>query len=299
MPFGITVAGGCNGSTSTNQTQLNNQAKIILGYNNTLYVVDKSWRLLVFDLNTRAGSVLRTFNNYPAFVALDSSASNIYIGVLLLNLIYIWPTNATFPSNGISYNNCSMNWVYGPTGIIVDSVGNVYISSYYCNWVVKWTPNATSTTLVAGSSTGAPGTDSRSLYIPYGLALDEPNSFIYVTDRYNHRIQRFVLGGSGVGVTVAGDRNPSAAAYELYIPTDIYLSKIDGSLYICDNGNNRIQKWTPNATSGITVAGSPTGISGNTSYLLNGPYGIAIDDGENYLYVSDSMNNRVQRFPLH
>jgi DNA-binding beta-propeller fold protein YncE len=32
---------------------------------------------------------------------------------------------------------------------------------------------------------------------------------------------------------------------------------------------------------------------------MNHPYSIAIDDQENYVYVSDSGNNRIQRFPLH
>jgi sugar lactone lactonase YvrE len=137
------------------------------------------------------------------------------------------------------------------------------------------------------------------LYQPYGLALDESNSFLYVVDRYNNRIQRFVLGGSGIGVTVAGGNGQGSAANQLSNPAGICLSRLDGSLYIADDSNNRIQKWVQNATSGTTIAGSPNGISGSTPYLLNSPFGVAIDDEENYLYVSDIVNNRIQRFPLH
>jgi sugar lactone lactonase YvrE len=192
-----------------------------------------------------------------------------------------------------------MNWLYLPTGIVVDSVGNVYISSYYCCWITKWAPNATSGTLVAGSSTGTPGGNSLSLYGAYGLALDEPNSFIYVADLYNNRIQRFVLGGSGIGVTVAGGNGAGSAANQLNSPYDIYLSRLDGSLYITDSSNNRIQKWQKNATSGITVAGSSSGISGRTPYLLQTPIALTMDYDENYLYVVDSANNRIQRFSLY
>jgi DNA-binding beta-propeller fold protein YncE len=210
--------------------------------------------------------------------------------------VYIWPTNQTIPPNGIPGGNCSLSTVRGPTGITVDSVGNVYISSLYCNWITKWAPNATSSTLFAGSPTGNSGWDNVTLSAPYGLALDEVNSFLYVADRYNSRIQRFPLNGSGVGVTVAGDLSTGTASNELYRPTDVYLSKLDGSLYIVDCYNNRIQNWAINATFGITVAGDPNGASGNTPYLLNRPYAFAFDNQEQYMYVSDSGNNRIQRF---
>jgi DNA-binding beta-propeller fold protein YncE len=192
-----------------------------------------------------------------------------------------------------------MYWPSSPSGIVVDSVGNVYISSYFCNWVTKWAPNANSATVAAGSSSGTSGSDSLSLIHPYNLALDEANSWIYVADRYNHRIQRFVLGGSGVGVTVAGGNGQGSAANQLNNPIDIYRSRFDGSIYIADSSNNRVQKWGINATSGITVAGSPNGAVGQTSYLMSLTYSLAVDYDENYLYVSDSDNSRIQRFSLH
>jgi DNA-binding beta-propeller fold protein YncE len=299
MPFGITVAGGCNGSASTNQTLLNDPSGIAVGFNNTFYVTDTTDRLFVFDLNNRTGRVLTTFSSWPALLFFDNRTSNIYATIYSINLVYIWPTNQTIPPSGISYSSCSMNWVYTPMGITVDSVGNVYISNLYCNWVTKWAPNATNSTIVAGSPTGSSGSNSLSLYQPYGLALDESNSFLYVVDRYNNRIQRFVLGGSGIGVTVAGGNGQGSAANQLSNPAGICLSRLDGSLYIADDSNSRIQKWVQNATSGTTVAGSPNGILGQMPYLLWSPFGIAIDDEENYLYVSDGLNNRIQRFSLH
>ncbi|CAF3795647.1 unnamed protein product [Rotaria socialis] len=191
---------------------------------------------------------------------------------MYISLAFIWPTNKTIPSNGVTHSNCSMFWLYYPTGIAVDSMGNVYIASYFCNWVTKWAPNATSGTVIAGSPLGISGSNSQSLYIPYALALNESNSFIYVTDRYNHRIQRFALNGTGPGVTVAGGNGAGVTANQLYAPTDVFLSRIDGSVYIADTSNNRIQKWQRNATFGITVAGNPHGIAGQAPYLLNKTY---------------------------
>jgi DNA-binding beta-propeller fold protein YncE len=299
MPFGITVVGRCNGNASTNQTILLGPAGISLGYNNTLYVEDATDQLFVFEINNLTGRVLGSFTGWPAFLFFDNRTSNVYISTYRENLVYIWPTNQTIPPSGISYNNCSMYGLYVPTGIIVDSVGNVYIASSFCNRVTKWAPNATIGTLVVGSATGSSGSDSLSFFEPFGLALDESNSFLYVVDAYNYRIQRFVLGGSGIGVTVAGGNGQGSAANQFNLPTGIYVSRLDGSLYIADFYGNRIQKWVQNATFGTTVAGNPNGTSGSTPYLLNSPFGIAIDDGENYLYVADTANSRIQRFSLH
>ena len=298
MNFGLTVAGVCNGSSSINQTILDSQSDVTIDYNNTLYVGDESSRFFAFDANNRIGRVLRNFSSWPTFSFFDNRTSLIYTSVILSHLVYIWPTNKTIPPNGISFSNCSMNWLAYPTGIVVDSMGNAYISSYYCSWVTKWAPNATNSTLVAGSPSGSAGSTSQLLTAAYNLALDETNSFIYVADRLNHRIQRFVLGGSGIGETVAGGNGMGSAANQLSHPSDIYLSRFSNSIYIADSYNNRIQKWEINGTVGTTVAGSPNGTAGSTPYLMDLAYGLAIDYEENYLYVSDSNNNRIQRFSL-
>ena len=70
----------------------------------------------------------------------------------------------------------------------------------------------------------------------------------------------------------------------------------NNTLYICDNGNNRIQKWLPGATSGTTVAGSSSDNNGASSILLNQPIDLTFDQN-GYMYVVDYYNDRVQRFP--
>jgi DNA-binding beta-propeller fold protein YncE len=242
MRFGTTIAGGCNGSASTNQTILKSPSDIGLGYHNTFYVGDGSNRLQAFEFNNRTGRVLKSFGYAFALLFVDNRTSNMYITVFAANLVYIWPTNPTIPLSGISHSNCSMNWVHAPSEITVHSVGNVYISSADRNRATKWAPNANNSIVIDGSSTGSTGSSSLSLNQAYGLALDESKSFLYVVDRYNHRIQRFILGGSGIGVTVAGGNGQGSAANQFYYPNDIYVSKSDGSLYIGDCDNNRIQQ---------------------------------------------------------
>ena len=225
MRFGVTVAGDCNGNTSI----LDAPGDVALDLNNTLYVANTNNRLLIFPLNNLTGQTLQTFSSRPCYIYFDQRTLNFYISFINQGRVYIRPANKTIPPNGINYNNCSLNGIWTPTIMVVDSNGTVYISSYNCNFVTKWLPDATTGILVAGSPTGSYGSTSTTLYIPYGLALDEINGYLYVADRYNSRIQRFNLNGSNIGTTILGSAGVGTNANQLNLPTDIYLSKIDGS----------------------------------------------------------------------
>ncbi len=63
-----------------------------------------------------------------------------------------------------------------------------------------------------------------------------------------------------------------------------------GSVYVADSNNQRVVKWTVNATEGIVVAGG----KGNGSQIdqLNIPGGIIVDEKET-IYVVDEHNHRV------
>lgn len=295
---GVTVAGGCNGSASTNQTVLAWPADVLLAPNDTLYVANYDGRVLAFDKNKRTSRTLATFGNWSTFMYLDNRTSELYVSVLDLDRVYVLPSNRTIPPNGTWTGVCLSNRIRFPTVVITDSTGNAYISSTGCNHVLKWARNASNGTVVAGLSGGVAGSNAQSLSGPYGLALDELNGFLYVADRNNHRIQRFYTNGSSTGVTIAGGNGLGINSNQLNGPTEILLSKVDAALYIADRMNNRVQKWFLNASSGITVAGSTTGLVGQTAFLMNGAYAIALNEDESYLYVTDTNNIRIQRYQL-
>jgi sugar lactone lactonase YvrE len=296
--YGITVAGGCNGNTSTNQTLLSTPDGILLMPNGTLYVGNGDGRLFAFDPNNRTARIINQYGTSAPFLTYDKRTSDLYVSAPYLHRVYILPGNRTIPPNGITATNCNLITVYFPLGIVVDSVGNVYVVSTYCNWITKWSVNATTGVLIAGSTTGTAGNTNTLLYSPFALALDETKSVIYVADYLNSRIQRFPLDGSGIGVTVAGGNGAGYAPNQLKYPIGIFLSKSGDFIYICDSSNSRVQKWRLNGTSGVTVAGSSSGLSGLTPYLMSGPSVFTLDANERYLYVSDTFNHRIQRFVL-
>lgn len=94
------------------------------------------------------------------------------------------------------------------------------------------------------------------------------------------------------GTTVAGGNGEGDAANQLAYPEGIFLAA-DGSLYIAELYNNRIQKWAPGATSGVTVAGGNG--QGAGANQLAGPADVwVMPNGD--IYVSDRYNNRIQRW---
>jgi DNA-binding beta-propeller fold protein YncE len=130
------------------------------------------------------------------------------------------------------------------------------------------------------------------------IHLDENRGALYVTDEDNNRIQKFIIGGNGTGVTVAGNMVVGTGLNQLNDPAGIWVTRDGQTIYIADYGNNRVMKWVIGASHGSVVVGSASGVSGTTSQLLNGPGDVALDPTETYLYVSDYYNHRIQRFRL-
>ena len=183
-----------------------------------------------------------------------------------------------------------------PTGVAVDSAGNLYIADR--NRIRKVSGGVITT--VAGNGTqgfsgdNGPATSAQ-LSEPYGVAVDFAGN-LYIADRGNHRIRKV---SGGVITTVAGnglrgfsgDDGPATSA-QLNSPSGIAVDSA-GNLYISDHGNNRIRKVSGGVIS--TVAGNGTqGFSGDDgpaiSAQLNGPIGVAVDSAGN-LYMADSLFN--------
>ncbi|CAF1400597.1 unnamed protein product [Rotaria sp. Silwood1] len=101
-----------------------------------------------------------------------------------------------------------------------------------------------------------------------------------------------------VGTTVAGAANGVAGVTlnRLNRPRDVFLNS-DNTLTIADTANNRVQKWTIGAASGVTVAGQANGAVGNGLSQLSSPTGVIVDETSTVLVVDD-INDRVQSWPF-
>ena len=92
--------------------------------------------------------------------------------------------------------------------------------------------------------------------------------------------------------TVAGGNGKGDAANQIKFSQGMFVTK-DGTVYIADEFNHRVQKWPPGASEGITVAGGNG--AGNGAHQLNAPIDVHIDSVGN-VYVADLLNQRIQKW---
>lgn len=300
-----TVAGFCNTTIGTGLNDLKGPWGIYVSPSDgNLYVAD--WdlrRYQVYPAFSRTGYTIYSSGVTQAMDIFVDNSNTIYMteAVTMNGLVYIKRTGAnvtTYPATGASINSCVLTSLYSPYGIAVDRFGNTYVSLYWCYSVVKWIPNASISEIIAGQH-GISGTTANRFGGVRFIHLDEDRNALYVSDYYNNRIQRFIIGGNGTGVTVAGSLTSGIALNRLYSPGGICVTRDGQTLYVADYGNHRIMKWVIGASQGSVVAGSATGVAGSTSQLLNGPSDVALDPTESYIYVADYNNHRIQRFRLH
>jgi sugar lactone lactonase YvrE len=166
----------------------------------------------------------------------------------------------------------------GPSGVALDAAGNLYIAEA-CNNRIRKVDTSGIITTFAGNGTagyagdGGPATSAR-LNGPDGLAFDTAGS-LYVGDSGNHRVREVASTGiistfAGNGVAgYSGDGGPASSA-SLNRPRGVATDGM-GSVYVADQGNQRIRK--------VAAVASP-GPVGGTADLSSHGQGAARDGQE-------------------
>jgi uncharacterized protein (TIGR03663 family) len=129
----------------------------------------------------------------------------------------------------------------------------------------------------------APG---GTFYEPWGIALG-PDGSVYVTDTWNHRIQKFTAAGELVNMWGFFGEGESPQAF--WGPRDVIVDS-EGRVLVADTGNKRIVIFD---SEGNFIA--QFGSEGFDPGQFSEPVGIALD-GEGRLYVADTWNQRIQSF---
>lgn len=255
--------------------------------------------------------------NAPRRVTVDS-AGNLYIAdernhrvrkvTAVSGIITTVAGNGTAAFSGDNGPATSAS-LYNPTGVALDSAGNLYIADASNNRIRKVSAGSGIITTVAGNgASGYIGDDgaaiSARLNCYGGVAVDSSGN-LYIADNSNHRIRK-VTAGSGIITTVAGsgipgfrgDGGPATSAL-INAPSGVTLDNL-GNIYFADSNNSwRIRKVA--AVNGIisTVAGNGLGgFAGDggvaTSASLYDPQGVAVDNAGN-LFIADKSNNRIRK----
>jgi hypothetical protein len=168
----------------------------------------------------------------------------------------------------------------------------LYITDAHNDRVMRYLTDQTSGTLILGGQ-GA-GTNSTQLNTPVGIYFDEFTNSLFIANYGANNIVRWAFNTSSQTV-VAGDPNGSngTSSTLLYGPVAVTLDPM-GNMYVADSGNHRIQMFLVGQSNGTTIAGN-CGTSCTSATSLNSPYWVILDNQLN-LYVSDTGNQRVQKF---
>ena len=146
--------------------------------------------------------------------------------------------------------------------------------------------------LSADQIIGLPGSEPGQFQRQRDLVV-APDGSLYVADTENHRIQHVASDGSALGAwgSFSGDDPNSAAPGTFNEPWGIALGP-DGSVYVADTWNHRVQKFTSEGEF-VTTWGSFGQAETPTSFW--GPRDVAVD-GEGNVLVTDTGNKRVVIF---
>ena len=204
----------------------------------------------------------------------------------------------------------------GPTGIALDSNGNLFVGDFNGYRIRKVDINGTITTAVGDghlclnpppficAGDGGAATSAQ-IGSPYGIALDSSGN-LYIAQGEGPSVRK--VNTAGVISTVAGngvygfsgDGGPATSA-QFQVPLAVAVDNL-GNLYIGDSDSNRIRKVD---SSGIiqTIAGNGTsGFAGDggpaTSAEIDSPLAVAVD-GSGNLYIGDTGNMRVRKVDAH
>jgi uncharacterized protein (TIGR03437 family) len=175
-----------------------------------------------------------------------------------------------------------------PTGVAIDSSGNIYIADSGNN-VVRKVANGTISTFAGNNSAGAGYSGDSALATgaqlnnPVGVAVDSAGN-VYIADTGNNVIRK-VTGGN-IATVAAGFQHPDGVAVDAA-----------GNIYVADTVGRRIVEISNGSYT--TIAGNGSfGFSGDdgpgTRAALNDPMGLALDSSGN-VYIADTVNGRIRK----
>ncbi len=241
-----------------------------------------------------AGSVARFAQ--PAGITVDGSG-NIYVADNLNDTIRKITPDGTVsalagqPGVSGSADGVGSGATFNrPSGIAIDSGGNLYVADALSHTIRKVTAAGGVSTLagqpgVAGSANGTGS--GASFNFPLGVGVDSAGN-VYVADSGNAIIRKITPGGvvttlaGQAGVTGTTDGSGSAARF--IQPTSLAVDSA-GNLFVADQSNPLLRKVTP---AGVVT----------TTRIALGQNGVLCVDGAGNVFVADTSDGTVRETTL-
>ncbi|SET06446.1 S-layer homology domain-containing protein [Paenibacillus sp. NFR01] len=182
------------------------------------------------------------------------------ICLIVLFVSLVVPGKEVFSANASWLDITGEVSLNSPSGIAVDSTGNVYVADTSNNKIKE---------LSGGVWTDITGEETFNK--PSDIAVDQAGN-LYVTDTGNGKIKMLPKGGTWKDLNIGG----------FEVPYGIAVDEA-GNVYVSDSGLNKIKKWSVESWTDITGSGG-----------LSSPKGIAVDKDGN-IYVADAGNKKLKK----
>jgi NHL repeat len=255
--------------------------------------------------------------NIPSGIGVDLTG-NLYIGDSADNRVrkVVQPTIlnqdviSTFAGNGTGgYSGdggpATSAELKAPTGVAVDSSGDVFIADTGNNVIREVSPSGSITTFAGNgkctSSLGNAGKAvSASLCAPTGVATDGRGD-VFISDTGHNEVRQVTPSGiinsyAGTGTCGSKGDGGKGVMAQVCLPAGLAL---DGShdLFIADTGNSKVRKVAENDNISTVAGNGKFGYSGDggsaTKAELAGPTGVSVDTTGD-LFISDTLNSRIR-----
>jgi DNA-binding beta-propeller fold protein YncE len=202
---------------------------------------------------------------------------------------------ALSPQRTLGSGGAASGQFQAPRGLALGADGSLYVADSRNHRIQRFAPDGTVLSvwgIFADISKGdAPGGTFNE---PWGVAVG-PDGSVYVSDTWNHRVQKFTAEGEflrswgNFGQAKAAPGVPPDSGDSFYGPRGIAVDG-QGRVYVADTGNKRIVVFDADG-SYLTQFGEP----GSELGQLDEPVGVAVS-ASGLVYVTDTWNQRVQVF---
>jgi DNA-binding beta-propeller fold protein YncE len=172
------------------------------------------------------------------------------------------------------------NLLLKPYGIAVDSKGRIYTADLSVGAIFIF--DQQKKTLDGLLKNGAPF-QFKSII---GLAIDDGDR-VFVSDSDLHQI---------TAINKDGQPEDMFGQKELKRPTGLAIDNENRFVYVADVDRDQVAVFDADSFKFLRYVGGPPKVEGDDEEgTLDKPTNVAVDD-DGYLYVSDTLNNRIQMF---
>ncbi|MCI0539286.1 MAG: hypothetical protein L0Z50_29110, partial [Verrucomicrobiales bacterium] len=238
--------------------------------------------------------------NHPHGLAVDG-AGNLYVADTVNHLVRkVTPAGVVTTLAGMAGSTGSADGTGNaaqfnqPSGVAVDSMGNLYVADTFNHTIRKVTPEGVVTTL-AGLSDSIDSADGNGsavrFHYPSSVTVDKVGN-LYVADTGNQTIRKVILAGDVTFVTTfaglagsVGITDGTGGSARFWNPYGVTVDS-GGNVYVADLGSNTLRKITP---AGVVTTLAGLAIEDTSCAAFQRPSGVAVD-GAGIIYVLDVCN---------